>query len=50
MIANFMTLALLADAARSAGAARVIAVVPYFGYSRQEQRGNPCSTTLYTIW
>jgi ribose-phosphate pyrophosphokinase len=33
-----MTLALLADAARAAGAARIIALVPYFGYARQEQR------------
>jgi ribose-phosphate pyrophosphokinase len=38
---NLMVLALLADAARAAGAARVTAVVPYFGYARQEQRGRP---------
>jgi ribose-phosphate pyrophosphokinase len=36
---NLMTLALIADAARAAGAAHVIAMVPYFGYARQEQRG-----------
>jgi ribose-phosphate pyrophosphokinase len=36
---HLMTLALLADAARAAGAARVLGVVPYFGYARQEQRG-----------
>jgi ribose-phosphate pyrophosphokinase len=36
---HLMVLALLADAARGAGAARIIAVVPYFGYARQEQRG-----------
>jgi ribose-phosphate pyrophosphokinase len=35
---HLMVLALLADAARGAGAARIIAVVPYFGYARQEQR------------
>jgi ribose-phosphate pyrophosphokinase len=38
---HLMTLALLADAARAAGAARVIGVLPYFGYSRQEQRSRP---------
>jgi ribose-phosphate pyrophosphokinase len=36
---NLMTLSLLADAARAAGAARVMAIVPYFGYARQELRG-----------
>ncbi|HEY8505795.1 MAG TPA: ribose-phosphate pyrophosphokinase [Gemmataceae bacterium] len=36
---NLMVLALLADAARAAGAARVVAAVPYFGYARQERRG-----------
>lgn len=35
---NLMALALMADAAKAAGSARVIAVVPYFGYARQEQR------------
>lgn len=37
---RLMMLALLADAACAAGAARTIGVVPYFGYSRQEQRGD----------
>lgn len=36
---HLMTLSLVADAARAAGAAHVIAIVPYFGYARQEQRG-----------
>ncbi|HUY92531.1 MAG TPA: ribose-phosphate pyrophosphokinase [Pirellulales bacterium] len=36
---RLMNLALLIDAARAAGAARVTALVPYFGYARQEQRG-----------
>jgi ribose-phosphate pyrophosphokinase len=35
---HLMSLALLADAARAAGAARVSAVVPYFGYARQDAR------------
>lgn len=38
---HLMTLALLADAARGAGAARVTAVMPYFGYARQDVRKNP---------
>ena len=44
-----MTLALLADAARGAGAKRVTAVVPYFGYARQDVRksaGEPRSARL----
>jgi ribose-phosphate pyrophosphokinase len=36
---HLMTLALLIDACRAAGAARVVGVVPYFGYARQERRG-----------
>ena len=46
---HLMTLALLADAARAAGAARIVGVVPYFGYSRQEQRsasGDPRSAQV----
>ena len=46
---RLMTLALLADAARGAGAKRVTAVVPYFGYARQDVRksgGEPRSARL----
>jgi ribose-phosphate pyrophosphokinase len=46
---RLMTLALLADAARGAGAARITAVVPYFGYARQDVRkrgGEPRSARL----
>ncbi len=38
---HLLTLALIADAARAAGAARVTAVVPYFGYARQDVRKRP---------
>jgi len=38
---NLMVLALLADAARAAGAAQIVGIVPYFGYARQEQRSRP---------
>ena len=46
---RLMTLALIADAARAAGTARVTAVVPYFGYARQDVRkssGEPLSARL----
>jgi ribose-phosphate pyrophosphokinase len=46
---RLMTLALLADAARAAGALRVTAVVPYFGYARQDVRksaGEPRSAQV----
>ena len=35
---HLMVLALLADAVRAAGAVYITAIVPYFGYARQEQR------------
>ena len=38
---RLMTLALLAEAARPAAAARITAVVPYFGYARQDVRNSP---------
>ena len=38
---RLMTLALIADAARAGGAARITAVVPYFGYARQDVRKRP---------
>jgi len=46
---RLMTLALIADAACAAGATRVTAVVPYFGYARQDVRksaGEPRSAQL----
>lgn len=38
---RLMTLALMADAARGAGAHRVTALLPYFGYARQDVRSQP---------
>jgi ribose-phosphate pyrophosphokinase len=35
---HLMVLSLLTDAARAAGARRILGIVPYFGYARQEQR------------
>ena len=46
---HLVALALIADAARVAGAARITAVVPYFGYARQDTRkgsGEPRSAQM----
>ncbi len=38
---HLMTLLLMIDAAKSAGAAKITAIVPYFGYARQDRKDQP---------
>ena len=38
---NLMELVLMIDAAKRASAANIIAVMPYFGYARQDKKGKP---------
>ncbi|HEY8534955.1 MAG TPA: ribose-phosphate pyrophosphokinase [Vicinamibacterales bacterium] len=46
---HLMELLLLADACRRAGAGRMIAVIPYFGYARQDRRAGRSSLGVRVV-
>lgn len=47
---NFMELLFLADAAKKSGAPRVTAVIPYYGYSRQNIKNPGSSASGYLLF
>jgi ribose-phosphate pyrophosphokinase len=46
---NLIELVALADLCRRAGAARVVALIPYFGYARSDRRDGRCTPIMASV-